>query len=938
MTFRIPVFNSFRTRFSFYSIILVSITVFISTLVSGSFIRSHILEQQKTRLKRAASSLQIQILEDIPYLDKESSLFLNSSHFYSLINLSLSETRSHTATENILKQDPQIFNFLTGLGKKNPLESYAVYHSVPGDIKKPYKIQPDVHLWFQFNQETNSIIIDKTMRIRMGNSQIPESQIISKNEEFSSASPQNIGFHITKVGNTAGLTATYPYYYYPKNISGFLVLRKKLNFEINIEKIDLGVEISLFDHNGNLVDGSIPISSLTSKNCFKNVFGEYTTICNSKNETFNSIIEPLKFDKNVLGYVAVSISNQIIQERVAEAIGLLIIGGIFVIVFAVALSVFIARNYAISIQRLVKESHAIAEGDLDHHIDIANDKELRELAQSFLKMRNSIKEKIESLNIEIRDRKETEKELQNYKSDLEKIVKKRTADLAIEKNKAESANRAKSEFIANMSHEIRTPMNSILGFSEILSNEISNPKHLSYLKTILNSGQNLLSIINDILDLSKIEAGQLIIKSIDFDLFEVINDVKDIFSFEIKRKQLDFNIKIQEQAPKCISLDQTRLRQILINLVGNAVKFTETGHIEITIEGNNVNSEQNLTDLTIKVSDTGIGISEEDLIPIFSAFEQRHTEGESLYGGTGLGLTISKQMAELMNGTISVVSQKNIGSTFTVRFERVKMLTELKPVREKKSGNPVNLMNKKGVILVTDDIFANRAIVKGFLKPYNIDIIEAENGAVALEKMKEHMPDLVFMDIKMPKVDGYEAISLIRKDKMFDSIPVVALTAASLKHEEEKINKLFDGMIRKPLSSDILHDVLAKHLHQVKVNTDANTSDTKCSETNTNRDTEEKVDITGLLTDLEKDIIPLWKEKSTLSINQIKELCRKTKMLAIAYTCRPLLNWASDLEEYLNQFAIEKVKFELDNFSKIYEDLKNCEKKGEMEITPCVKN
>lgn len=904
---------------------MVGVTLLISVLVAGSLIQKQIIEQQNTRLKRAVSSLQIQILEDIPYLDREASLFLNNAHLYILLEEEIKLSGEGKTIDLFLKENPLSKKFLFKYEFKSDFDSYSIYYGQRDNSKN----EEQMFLWVEYLSDLKGLLFKGRQLITKSKEGKIKTRFIEKTDQALKKLSDKGGYKITKVGNTAGVTATYPFYYYPKKVVGYLTFKKMLNFKIDIEKIDLGVEITLFDKDGQQVEGTINFDSLSSKSCFKDKLGEYTSLCDSKNERFSSIIEPLRVDKDTVGYIAVSIPDKIVKESVKEAITLLVLGGIMALILAVLIALFIAKRYSIAIQRLVKDSQAMAEGDLEHYIDVPNDKELGELALSFVKMRDSIKDKIEALNIEICDHKMTEEELQNYKSDLEKIVKIRTEDLAIEKNKAELANRSKSEFIANMSHEIRTPMNAILGFSEILSNEISDKKHQSYLKTILSSGRSLLSIINDILDLSKIEAGQLVIKTNSFDLIELINDVKDIFSVEISKKNLLFSVDIEDNTPTCIALDQTRLRQVLINLIGNAVKFTSEGMVRVSIRGENIQYSTHRADLIIEIEDTGIGISRKNFKAIFSAFEQRHEDQGAIFGGTGLGLTISQQMVELMKGSISVESQAGVGSIFTVRFNNIE--TTLNASATKFTEVPkLPLDIPDTTILVVDDILANRAIVKGFLKPYKIKVIEAEDGEDGIRKMEKYNPSLVFMDIKMPKMDGFKAISEIRKNKRYDEIPVIALTAAILTHEEEKIESVFDGMLSKPLSLKNLIQTLSKHLAHLDLTEKAKNKKVELAmHLPEMRLAQAPLNLEELLGAVEEKIIPLWRERSTLSINQIKKICRESEKIAKEFQYVPILDWTKNVQEHLNLFAIEKVKVELNLFEEIYQRLTEGRKKKE---------
>lgn len=394
-----------------------------------------------------------------------------------------------------------------------------------------------------------------------------------------------------------------------------------------------------------------------------------------------------------------------------------------------------------------------------------------------------LEDALKKLIVEIENRKETEKKLIRAKEE------------------AESANKAKSEFLANMSHEIRTPMNAILGFSELMLNETNNPKQVKYLNTIVSSGNTLLALINDILDLSKIEAGKLEFFFQGIDLAKVVNEIKQMFSQRIDEKKLDFNIKMEENLPKLL-LDEVRFRQILFNLVGNAIKFTDKGFVRIEVE---VDSPSvSVANLFIAVEDSGIGIHSDQQKYIFEAFSQQSGQSNRNFGGTGLGLAITKRLIENLNGTIEVKSELGRGSRFELRLENIKTIRPAVSNNNLIKTEVKNIKFKASKVLVVDDIDYNRDLIRGYLEGTNITVIAARNGTEAVEMVKKGIPDVILMDIKIPDKDGYEITDILRSNKEYSKIPILAFTASVMSDSKEKIEKYFDGFIPKPLKKEVL--------------------------------------------------------------------------------------------------------------------------------------
>jgi two-component system, sensor histidine kinase len=402
----------------------------------------------------------------------------------------------------------------------------------------------------------------------------------------------------------------------------------------------------------------------------------------------------------------------------------------------------------------------------------------------------------------------------NDKLKLE-IAEKKKANLIAEEAKAKAltSDKHKSIFLANMSHEIRTPLNGIIGMTEILKKTNLSKKQIEYVEIISFSGANLISIINDILDFSKIESGQVQLEKINFNLRQKIDDIYKLLKHKAQNKKLTLDFRIDSGVPAFIVGDPLRLKQILINLVNNAIKFTEEG--SVTLEIINISHIDDNIKLMFKIIDTGIGISEHGKRKLFKEFSQADASISRKHGGSGLGLSISKNLAKMMNGDIGVISEQGKGSTFW--FTAVFTMGEKIDEKRKIVIEEESFTKRKLKILLAEDNKINQrvAIVNLNLMGHKVDV--ANNGKEAVELFKTNLYDVVLMDIMMPVMDGIEATRLIKElqddQKIKKGIPIIAMTANALKGDREKLlSQGMDAYISKPYSPEELKAVLIKIL------------------------------------------------------------------------------------------------------------------------------
>lgn len=495
-------------------------------------------------------------------------------------------------------------------------------------------------------------------------------------------------------------------------------------------------------------------------------------------------------------------------------------------------------------------------------------------------------------------------------------------DLKQAKESAEQANQAKSAFLANISHEIRTPINAVIGFTDLLNHQIKEPVYKNYLDSIMTSSKTLLDLINDLLDLSKIEAGKMKIHYDQVNIISVFNEIRLLFSLKVIQSQLDFFIDIDSKFPEIIFFDELRLRQILINLVGNAVKFTEKGYIKLkaVADTSRKSSGDNPIDMEISIEDTGIGITRSDQQKIFEAFRQQDELDTRKYGGTGLGLTITKRLVEMLNGSITVKSKSGKGSIFTIVFPHVKTGVFSKPVDTEEKINVNNIQFEKATILVIDKIGVHRKEVRNILRATNIDILVAGDIASGTELIKKRQPELIFIDIAEPASDNISSVNYLKENIPGLTTPLIAIC------NQQADKKLFEksgfsDIIGKPVQINELFRVLMKfsqhHYSRDKLE--------YISEyTNFNNVPEATLkqlpEITGIL---DGKLYSDWKRATnTSAFSDIEEFAVYVKEIGQKYQIGNLKKLGKNLADAVNSFDLDTINRLLGFYPEIVDSLK----------------
>ncbi len=533
------------------------------------------------------------------------------------------------------------------------------------------------------------------------------------------------------------------------------------------------------------------------------------------------------------------------------------------------------------------------------------------------------------LKVTRQENAESSKKYFDLYAQLEQKVRQRTAELetAREKlkaqnselenllHKAEEANIAKSEFLANVSHELRTPLNSIMGFCDLLKTSAKDEKETGYLESISSSGRSLLQLINDIIELSRIEAGSVKTEMAPVDIRAVLIEAFGIYQTKAEQKGLSFHFSAAKNFPRTVIFDATRLRQIVTNLLGNAVKFTSTGSVNLKLEYQ-ANGNDN-ADLRIIVEDSGIGIEPDKLEIIFSAFQQQSSASNRTYDGIGLGLTICRKLTHALDGRISVKSEVGEGSTFIVEFDGVEVCTETEdPASAEKPDERLygNLKNKR--ILIADDNQENRNLLQTFLSLVDCSVIHAADGTDAVKLAGQEKPDAILMDLQMPVMNGLDATRMLKNKDDLKYIPVIALTASDEKETRLKTEKAgCDAFLSKPFDKEdlfgLLEDVFKTNHPEEEVLLDLLNSEDQRSE------------VSAFIFKLENEYKEhLTELGETMLINDLLELVSGMKTEAEKFPLEMLHSWINTTRKQCKSYNVEGLEQSVNAYPELISRIK----------------
>ncbi len=593
--------------------------------------------------------------------------------------------------------------------------------------------------------------------------------------------------------------------------------------------------------------------------------------------------------KNVEWIVASGMYYDELYEPVRDMEFLFISAALVILAAVFIVSFYFGRSISKPIKQLDKGAQAIGKGNLEVNIDVDSEDEIGSLAKNF--------------------------------NDMAKNLKTSSEELQKQRENAEEANRVKTAFLSNMNHEIRSPLASIIGNTDLLLHPISNEEQNEFLHNIRNNGITLKALIDNILAKAELErtGDQIHLKLRYTSIYKLLQEIQSCFSYQARRKRLNLETDIDPAIPAFFELDKVRITQVLINLTGNAVKYTDKGSVKLIVRTKTPTDKQTV-DLVIQIEDTGKGIAEKDISVIFERFERRH-EGD----GTGLGLAISKDLVNLMNGEISVESEEGKGSTFTVILKDVSFSEKNTGDKKEFENRPIEF--KGQTVLIVDDRDDHRAMLSNFLKGTNLNVPVAEDGERALQMIQSNNPDLVIMDLNLgwKKIDGVQVTEEIRKrekenDKgKIKKTAIIALTASQGRVELAKCSDIFDRCLMKPIFKE---QFIFEVFQALKENEDALAEPASKMLNKMELTPELRENLPGIIRNME-ELLPLLKKVSKAkNLDEYELFGEKVKETGIKFAVQALTDYGEEIVKNGKQSLISRVEAFLNDYPAIIEKLK----------------
>jgi len=707
-----------------------------------------------------------------------------------------------------------------------------------------------------------------------------------------------LGFVIYNILLVFGVPAVYYGYFFPKETQSLELLSKGIEKQAT-ERLSVLLEPLDLEKIVKVIPRVIVVRELK----YFGVFGPDKKLLAEKYEDQKVIEDPLEIsvpvskDGKYLGSFKMVFTQKYIKEEIRKRVNRALIILLFNAIFSFFLLTWVLRftvtNQLENLTNFIRSFDASSTKSPDL-LEMSKARYFRDEFDLVTVEINKLVAKVVYQN----------REEQKRYNVIESEVYKRTDALLQAKQNADKAVEEKVEFIGSVSHEIRNPINAILGFSDLLSKELEGSDKMELVRPIADSSNVLLTLVNDLLDISKVEVGKLKIEMLPVKISDFMKSLERVYRPKIEGKGIAFNTIVDENYPKFLKIDALRLSQVIGNLLENSIKFTKEGFIKISYN-HSPSKTPNRVNLKIAVEDTGMGIPKEDLPFLFEKFRQPKSQSFQKYKGSGLGLSICKKITQLMGGDINLVEKTGPGTLFVIELPEIILASadDFKVEMPKE-----DFVFEKSKVLVVEDEKINQDLIKWNLKAFPIELIMANNGKEAINLALMHKPDLILMDILMPNMDGIEAIELIKVYESLKNIPILVISAISGPEVEKKVKHLVNGMIRKPVLQHDLFLELAKFLPHKLVKIQLEQPKEGQSEdviSSANRKKMEELFLSSLINFDE-----------TMEMEEGSKLAQDISAFAKNNNLNSITQWSETFQDALTKFDIKKIKVHISELKK----------------------